>query len=400
VRWLLAAFLVAAVACGQTSAQSRSSPIAQLGSPSATSAAVSQSRTEGSSPSPSPIPTGRPSPTLLFAALEAKGTTNPQAWNTVAIAGLDGYARAKATFTPMPLPYVGCAGAVLPTMAYAVAGKVYFSDNTGRIRSLSITDQVALVTTFPIASTQQMLSFAVSPDGSRLLAAIFTLPPKPASGDPCGGAPAFGPGSFTLDVYSAAAGGSSQLLYHEVLATSAAELASVMAFIGWDQVGPVGTYPTEWATQGGGPIHYFGLPVRIDTTTGKVTGPVSSTCQVWDIAANGDYVCEGGGAMSVRGPDGSELWHVVEPANESYFLDLVSPDIRHVVAATSSGTKVFATDGSAVTLAGPFQHEGWLDATTLIGGNPGTNFSYVSLAAPGTQVDIGFKGLFVGTVRN
>jgi hypothetical protein len=403
MRWLLAAALLAAVACGQTVARPPSSPVAQLSSPaspSATaSAGASSSPSTGPSPSPSPAASSKP-PALLFAALEAKGTVAFQ-WNTVAIAGLDGYARAKTTFNPMPLPYVGCAGAVIPISAEVAAGKVYFSDAQGVVRSLSTTGQLKQVATFALTSTQQMLSFAVSPDGSRLMGAVFTLPPKPASGDPCSGSPAFAPGNFTLDVYSAQAGGSSGLLYHRVLATSGTQtLPNTMAFIGWDQVGPVGTSPTVWATQGGGPHHYSGVPVRIDSTTGKVLSQVASAqsdCQVWDMASSGDFLCAASGGPSVRRPDGTQIW-AVSQSKADFYLAYLSPDEQRI-AGFGTSSAVVARDGSVITLSGSFGPSGWLDSATMIGGGYNVNLNYVSLGSPGTVVDIGFKGMFIATVQ-
>lgn len=367
---------------------------------------ASSSRTPTSTPPPQqPIV----SPTLLFAVLEAKGASNPTQWNTVAIAGVNGYAKAKTTFTPMPVPYVGCAGPVLPASAHVAAGKVYYADSTGVIRSLASDGKLATVTTLPLTSTQQMLSFAVSPDGSQLIGTIFTLPPKASStSDPCatGGSP-FGPGDFRLDVYSAQTGGSAHLLYHQDLGTFGNPTSQVLAFIGWDAKGPVGTYPTSWATQGGGPHHYNGVPVRVDATTGKVTAPVSTdqACSVWDMAPSGDYVCDASNGISVRRADGTELWHYTPPdSNTSWFLDFLSPDESRVVSA---GIGVVNRDGTVIPLPDAFSYQAsldsstvWLDSMTLIGGGMTENLNYVSLTAPGTIVDLGFKGVLVGTVRS
>jgi len=366
-------------------------------------AATSPTAAGGSSPSASPIASAQPtaSSTPLFAALEAKGTPLNQ-WNTVVIAGLDGYARAKATFTPMPTPYVGCAGPVIPSSAHVAAGKVYFADGTGVIRSLSITGQLTQVATFPLTSSQQMLSFAVSPDGGRLLATIFTIPPKAATGDACSGAPAFAPGDFTLAMYYAEPGRSPRPLWN-VSWPQGSTSTQVTALIGWDNVGPLATYPTSWATQGGGPIHYWGTPVRLDYVTGKMLGPIAdpNACGVWDIASSGDFVCVplGTGDLSVRRPDGSEIWRVAGQPNSGYELAFLSPDEQHLVAL-GSGTEVLGRGGSDTKLPDAFQHVGWLDSGTVIGGGFNTNLDYVSLSSPGNVVDIGFKGLFVGTVRN
>ncbi len=127
-------------------------------------AATSPTAAGGSSPSASPIASAQPtaSSTPLFAALEAKGTPLNQ-WNTVVIAGLDGYARAKATFTPMPTPYVGCAGPVIPSSAHVAAGKVYFADGTGVIRSLSITGQLTQVALTAAGCSQPSSRFLQRP---------------------------------------------------------------------------------------------------------------------------------------------------------------------------------------------------------------------------------------------
>lgn len=84
----------------------------------------------------------------------------------------------------MPIPYVGCEGAVLPSSAHVAAGKVYFVDGLGEIRSLSPQGDIAMVASVPFTGNQQMLSFAVSPDGANLLAGVFSLPAQAKSGNP------------------------------------------------------------------------------------------------------------------------------------------------------------------------------------------------------------------------
>ena len=351
--------------------------------------------------SPSPTPSSSPTPAaLLFAALETNANAAQFQWNTMAIAGLDGVARAKTTFVPMPIPYVGCAGAVLPPSAHVVAGKVYFADGQGTIRSLDSQGNAATVTTIPFNGNQQMLSFAVSPDGMRLLAAVFTLPAQAKSGDPCAGGSAFAPGPFTLDVYSAQVGGASQRLYHEALPTSSSQpVPNVMAFEGWDKVGPEATYPTQWATQGGGP-HPDGTLVWVDPSTGKISRQVGDpgSCLVWDVAPSGDYVCTTtqGGNISVRRPDGTEIWGFAAPATSPYENPRLSP-LEGRVAAGGSASAVVTSAGNHVALG--LYPLGWLDNETVIGGGYTADFTYVSLASPSTVSDIGFKGLFVGAIQ-
>src|SRR5450759_957469 len=374
--------LLMVVACGPAQAQPSTSPTAA---------------TAGPSPSPSASP--------LFAVLEATISGSPYTWNTVAIAGLDGYARAKTTFTPMPVPTVECAGATLPPSAHVAGDKVYFADGAGVVRSLSASGQIARVATFPFSGHQQLLSFAVSPDGSQLLGAVFTLPAKPSVW--CGTTELSG---YSLDVYSAKAGGPSRLLYHESLPAT----GNVMALFGWDQVGPFGTYPTGWASQGGGPAPYGrGSPVRIDANTGKVLGEIgTNTCEVWDMAFSGDYACTEAPAtnspgtndakVSVRRVDASEIWHVTLTTDDGLvYLPQLAPDEAHVAVGANSATVVVGRTGSQIKIG--FFSSGWLNSSTLIGdvitASPNPNLAYVGLSAPGTVISLGFPGLFVGTVQ-
>jgi hypothetical protein len=382
MRRLIIGLVLVVAACGPGQAQATASPSAAAPTP-----------TAAASPSSRPSPT-TPGP-LLFGVLEAKISGSPYTQNTVAIAGLDGYARTKTTFIPMRVPDVGCMGAVLPESAHVAAGRVYFADGKGVVRSLSTTGQVTTVATFPLTSSQQMLSFAVSPDGSRLLGSVLTASAKYFS---CSGSqPAH---SLTLDVFSAQAGGASALLYHQSLS----DASKVMALTGWDAVGPLGTYPTVWASQGGGPGSNLGVAVRIDAGTGKVLSQVAdpNLCLVWDTVASGDFICipAGNASVSVRRPDGSEIWHFKGTLPEGFYF--LAPDERHVVAGDETGLEVLGQDGTRVKLGDGIDPDGWLDSTTVIGtanASPQPNFAYVGVSAPGTVVSLGFRGVFVGTVH-
>ena len=219
-------------ACGSVATNPSTSPVAGVtGTPGASSpSAASPSASAGGTKA------------LLFAVLEAKGTANAWTYNTVAIAGLDGYAKAKTTFTPMPVPNVGCMGAILPLSAHVAAGKVYFADGKGVIRSLATDGTVTKVATLPMTSTQQMLSFAVSPDGSQIDATVLTIPTNAIG---CSGSSS---GTFTFDAYSVTSPTSNTLVYRQSWSSVP---ASLMSLTGWDAFGPIGTYPTVWASQGG-----------------------------------------------------------------------------------------------------------------------------------------------------
>jgi hypothetical protein len=414
MRRLLFLLMLIAVACGPTQAQHATSSLAAVATPSATAAEGSPLASPNSSPSQP-----RTSATLLFAVLEAKIPGSPYAWNTVAIAGLDGYARAKTTFTPMPVPNLGCIGAILPSSAHVSAGKVFYADAKGVVRSLAADGTIKTVATFPMSSTQQMLSFAVSPDGTRLLGTILTTP---TNAYPCSGSPSSG--TFTFDAYAATSGGTSRLLYHE----SWTKAQNVLALTGWDAVGPIGTYPTVWASQGGGPGSTLGVLVRVDAVTVRPLAPLTdpAKCQVWDSTASGAFVCMGDSVMtgggtadqkvkqpvSVRNADGTELWHFTVTGQNSPFGPFLAPDGQHAMICCNdlnladSHELLVGRDGGQVNLGTGFGASGWLDSSTMLGSvntNPLSQgpfpMAYVAANAPGTVVSLGFPGLFVGTVR-
>jgi hypothetical protein len=365
-------------ACGQPQAQPATSPA-----------------TSPSAPAP-----------LLFAVLQA---------NTVAIAGLDGKVVAQSAFTPMPVPSIGCMGAIDPPSAHVAAGKVFYADGSGVVRSLAIDGTVTTVATFPLTSTLQMLSFAVSPDGGRILGTVFTIP-KNAFG--CAGSSSTS--TFTFDAYEATSSTSSRLVYHDTWSGS----RSVMALTGWDAVGPVGTYPTVWASQGGGPSSTLGVIVRIDASTVRPLAPFAdpSSCLVWQSVESGAFVCTpdavetGAGVdspVSVRRADGSEIWHFTVTSMNAANSPLLAPDELHVmvccadVSGPAFAELMVGQDGSKTTLANGFFAEGWLDAQTVIGEShpdplqqPPFSLGYVRSADPGTFTSMGFSGQFVGTVRD
>lgn len=358
----------------------------------------------------SSIPTAGPSRPLLFAVLDAHGTANAWTYDTVAIAGLDGHARASTTFAPMPVPALGCMGAILPSSAQVAAGKVFFADAKGVIRSLAIDGTVATAATFPMTSMQQMLSFAVSPDGTKLLGTIYTVPTNAYM---CDDSPS---GAFSFDAYSATNAGAAQLVYHQTWSKP----QSVLALTGWDSVGAIGTYPTVWASQGGGPGSTLGVTVRVDAETIKPLAPLAdpSNCQVWNSIQSGAFVCmgdllmTGGGTadqkvnqpVSVRNADGTELWHSTVTGQNAPFGPFLAPDGQHMTICCNdlnladSHELLVGRDGTQVNLAKDFGASGWLDSTTVVGFGS-SNMAYIATNAPGTAISMGLSGLFVGTVR-
>jgi hypothetical protein len=351
--------------------------------------------------------TATPSKGLLYAVLESRTKTSDgfSLDDTVAIAGLDGYARAKTTFTPLTPPYVGCLGPLFPPQAHTAAGHVFFIDGKGVVRSLGLDRTVSQVATFPVGA-QQEASFAVSPDGRHLLGTVLTFPPKSSNPNDClGGGTGFAPGGWSEDLYAADAGGATRLLWHR--AWGQPSETTVLDLVGWNTRGPIATYPAAYGTQGGGPVRegWYGPVVRLDPSSGNVQQHFGSdNCFVDDVASDGSYVCAGMDGIDVFNPDGSVAWKFVKP-NEGYLVPLLAPDLQHVAAI---GPTILGKDGSNTPIGRgssssyDFYPEGWLDRNTVIGRAAASpqNMAVVRLAKPSEIDDLGFRGTFVGVVQS
>ena len=346
-----------------------------------------------------------PAPELLFGVLEShsKAAEGFPLFDTVAIAGLDGYARAKTTFSPLTPPYVGCVGPLFPPQGYTAARRVYFIDGKGVVRSLGTDRAVSRVTAFPIGS-QQEASFAVSPDGRHLLGAILTLPPRPSGSSPCSGSgTGFAPGDWSEDVYSAEAGGTPHLISHRQWPQDQAD--NVLELVGWVSSGPIATFPASIGTQGGGPIRegWYGPVVEIDQASGRVSRTLGSPeCFVRDVIEDGSYACfenTATPAIAVHNRDDSLSWRA--HGNLDLYVPLLAPD-RNKVAAQGA---VLGRDGSQIQLGLPgadFFSTGWLDNLTVIGwfGPQPNHLGFVRTATPSRIEDLGFEGTFVGSLQS
>lgn len=303
-------------------------------------------------------------------------------------------------------------GAVLPPSVHVAGGLLYFVDAKGVIRTLASDGTVRTVTRLPLTSTQQMVSFAVSPDGGSILGTVFTAPPDAF---PCDGS--YSRGTFVFDAYSARPGGSAKLLYRQ---TSTRRPPNVIELTDWDEIGPVGTYPTVWATQGGGPGSFMGPYVRIKAETLKVGAPFpgQDACKVWDTVASGSFVCTGdevesddgtGGQqvtenVSVRHADGREIWHVTVTSDSGDIGSVLSPDATHVTVVCGPGADVHdcvaGEDGSFVDM-GSFVAYEWLDSRTMIGFVEvgGGSDAYADVSDPSAYTTLPIAGEFIGTIR-
>jgi hypothetical protein len=334
------------------------------------------------------------SKSLRFALINPKG-------DHMSIAGLDGHVYNSSAFTPLPRPYTGCGQPVFPSAAYVVGARAYFADGTGTVQSLGVTGGPAMVARFPLTSTQQILSFAVSPDASRLVATITTLPQRAPNANPClPGAPIFAPGDFVYDVYTAVAGGLPTRVFHQTFPqTAPSSLAvpslDILEFEGWNPTGPFGTYPSALATMGDGPAsQYLGWLWYADPSTASRVGAVDGQCHAVDVRPTADYLClDNLEHYFVKKANGTVLWS----ASGAVPYSFLAPDERRFVTLGEALRAVVQAPGATVTLPDQFVPYGWFDSTT-VAGNVGSTFSFVSLTDPRFGWAVPLEGTFVGTL--
>ena len=358
-----------------------------------------------------------------FGVLEARRCTAPDpavcespgqpAHDTAAIAGLDGFAVAKTTFTPRAVPVIGNAATILDLEGQVAAGGLYFIDGKGVVRRLEPGGGVKSVATFAITSRQQSASFAVSPDGTHLMAAVLTYPNHQDSSDPSQPFGTFS-GPWRLELETAAAGGSTSTVKKWESGTSQYPNGpggiTNMVLAGWDGQGPIVLVHATTGTQNSwlDNQHWFAgnlARLHADGTVGPVIGPAD--CLPYWRPVAGRFVCtrapggtQSGTPASVVSLDGSVIWSGAAPAGVSVAGGFaLSPDGTRLAMDRQVVT---LASGASLRLPANFTPEGWLSMDTIIGLIPGAHTAG-TLGVVHTQnsqhvEDWGFSGTFVGTL--
>jgi hypothetical protein len=390
-RWTISLVLLLA-ACGQNAANPTRS---QTGRP---TAVQSESATPATTPHLG-----------LIVVLEARraGSTfggGPDAYDAhdvVAIAGTDGYARAKQTFKARSLPFIGNAGVLLQPEARVAAGAVFFVDGTGVVRRLSATGSVTEVTTIPFGQPQQEMSFAVSRDGKRVIASVLTLPAKNPNAQ-MGGDPPYVAGSHAfLELFTADAGGPARSLVRTDLGTLANN-SQILRVVGWDASGPVVTLQQSLGTQQGSLGTWFeGMELAHLDASGHPGPALTPTdCMPWQELDDASVLCSGGDFRNVTLIDAAGKASASFPGVSGPFL-AISPDKAWVTYLGGAQNR----SGRRVSLPDRFFPLGWLDASTIVGYLEGTgsgatvgNMALVRLADPSHIDDLGFTGVLAGVL--
>jgi hypothetical protein len=350
---------------------------------------------------PTATPTPSPTPHQTYVVL-LQG--DPRFPTHIAIVDMSGTVVAGADFDAGSAPLICDAVYVRPPIARIVDGVVYFVDHSGVIRRLDQTGKTAEVMRLPITSSQQQPYFAVSPDGSKVMASIVKVPSvnsNATSLTDCPGADR----SQGVENYIGDAGAVPRTLGPGDF-TEMPPMATVVA--GWDATGPLGTTHTYTGVQNGVPFdHFAGVNlVRLDPTTGAAVGaPLGGTdCRPLDRLVDGTLLCLlPNYDLAVRKPDGSTIW-TVKPPQYTAFTPALAPDADHIAVegailgpggTVASGPRVVAPTGPPLFV--PF---GWIDANTLVGGdaNKPTALFLIKTSSPGTAIPFPAAGSFVGVL--
>jgi hypothetical protein len=323
----------------------------------------------------------------------------PGRHDQVQIVGLDGRVTASATFQPRSLPVAG-ALPVLQDEARVAAGRVYYADGAGVIRTLSPDGSLADVARLPWKGAQQELSFAVSPDGKVLEAAIVTLPPAVTTPRQSISDPFWSPGNASVDLYQVLPGQQPLNILHREWAPDLSRPWPGYQAIGYDQ-GVVYTTPTELATQQPyNGFRWFGPAVHFSVFDGSTSAPLGGTaCTPEADNGAGVLVCldQHDRNPSLKKLDGTPVW-AFPNADENYSYFTFSPlgdklAFFKFAQVTPARGAVISVQGNIIAgLPANFLPRAWVDDNTVVGddgqSDSARRLAYVSLSDPGVIHDV------------
>lgn len=368
---------------------------------------------------PSSAPTASPSGLLALAESQSPQTVSSQQHDALALVSQAGAVQAEVGFEPRAIPLSAGANPALASDVAVSPSGLYYMDGAGVVRRLASDGVVTTTSAFQISSSRQEVSFAVSPDGGTVLAAVLTLPDlqsAPPSADPASGPrSSFAAQPYVLEV-AASVNGSSPVVLHRWASLEAPGSAlgfEMIRLVGWDQDGPValvGGSATLGYLSFAGQTLQGGHLANLDPQAGVPTSTVLGGCgitgasQPWSVSDLGLIVCAGTQTVSVRDSAGGTLLQATYPRPQGYggWFQL-SPD----GSALAMAGEVVESSGQTISLSQNLHPEGWVDDQTLVVGlGPGPSsrchgkqeLATVQLTLPGRARDLGLCGDFVGTV--
>lgn len=364
----------------------------------------------------SPQPTVTPPPAKGLMVLVVQKQNGPVMKDMLELVDTQGHVAGHVEFSAPARAFVGNCASIPPPAVRVAAGAVFFADSTGVIHRMSQTGSISQVARFPISSTS-FLSFAVSPDGQRLIAIVFNTPTPLDPIPPLGTDPFVATGHWTLDLETAITGGPTTNVLHKDYGHSFPSGGPTF-IAGWDDAGPLATLNTYACAQNAVPsVEYVGSPLihlGLDGTHLDQIG--GAGCTPWDELDDGTILCGGSdwSSFSVRTRTGTVLWSravgsgiINEPR--------LSPDGRGV---TVNGDHVAiylrdsATPASSVRTSPPAEALlGWVGSDYVLVVRAGTpapmglvpvadTQTFIALGTLPTQPEVSFAGpnMLVGTL--
>jgi hypothetical protein len=333
--------------------------------------------------------------------------------DTAVLARPDLTTQARTAFQPRSSDlYVGNAAPVPPPYdAYLIGGKLFFVDGAGSVHSLGPTGELALLARFPIAAAQQEVSFAVSPDGSRVWGTRLTLPskgpPAPQSSFPSLTGP------LTLQLLIGTPDGPPAVIREwQKDDPSAPGGFQNIVLVGWDSRGPIALIGSALGTQNSwlaGQRIFTGHLSHLDAQGQPADAITADDCLPYSISAS-TVICYSreptmtGSRFKVLKTTGEAIWAwTAAPRGPSAIAGefALSPDGRWM--AMTGG--LVGRDNSLRGLPPNFHPQGWLDSGTLFGrldtaGRGVGNAVVLRLADPQHPIDLQFQGDLVDVLRS
>jgi hypothetical protein len=318
---------------------------------------------------------------------------------TVKIVDASGKVYASATFVPPPAPLIGPAAALLQSPVRTAAGALFYADNAGAVHKLTPDGATSVVATFPLTSSQQELTYAVSPDGAHLIAIVVSLPPVHNPPPQTLGDPLYQTGGrWSVKVQTADSGGPTTTTFERDLGTTYPQVTEI---VGWDNRGPLATLSTQLGAQQAPPsAHIFGKLIHI-APDGTHLEPIGgSDCTAVDELADGTVLCDSDWqSFSVRTSAGAILWQRGFPSQDYYFGLWLSPDGNAVAAQNIvlTASSVASTARQAAGTSSGLVAVGWLNVSTVVEADQQSG--QLSLYRANGMVklrDLGVSGIFEG----
>ncbi len=341
------AVLLSALGCGQPQ---RSAAVA---SPTQSPSSLASPTAGDATPSPASTPSVITGVGATAFVLVDRYNAGDSSHYRLAIVGTDG--RLIKVLTPDE-PSINQTGPSLgsPALVSISSTRVYYLDGDSSIGYFSRNGSAGLAATLP-GGPQKLVSFAVSPDDTRIAVAILDY----TSGTP----------SVSISVRDLVGGGRQVPIYSSASSVEwpvAWVRGNLVLALGSSQEGqPSGVYPFAAAN----PYNATDGYQVVDTTNGQVLDTIPSQCAFGLLVEGGTPCARPGGGVGVRDWGGNTTWYA--SSAEANFLTREALSIDGTVAANSSpgsiglfhnGTKIDAiagVGGSAVAM-------GWIDATHLV----------------------------------